>query len=112
MAVDDQALGGGKSRSAGALDAARAEEISAGVTSGTEAGLRAVLDVASSQPLDPAAVDALADLGSLDIDIGSFESLGDGVATVTAITGTPPATWSLLLVMKDGQWYLAQTEPA
>jgi transposase len=69
--------------------------------------------VAPTQELDAAAVAALADLRQLSIDLGSFRDIGDGTATATtpAHSSQSAATWSLLLVEKDGQWYLSQADP-
>ena len=97
------------------LDAARAAVLSAGLASGTEAGLRSVYDVSPQQPLDPAAVAAIAAMGTLTFDVGSFTDNKDGTATVvgtTTVARTEPAkAWTILLVAKEGQWLISQTTP-
>lgn len=100
--------------SAPPLDDARAKDLSAGLASGTDAGLRAIYDVNDQQPLDPAAVAAVAAVGTLTFDVSSFNDNMDGTASVTA---TSPATasaaattWKVLLIARDGRWLISQTD--
>jgi hypothetical protein len=85
------------------------------LASGNETGLRSVVEMAPSQPLDAGVAQQLAALGPITFDVASFHDNADGTATVTAHLAHPPTggktTWLVQLVDSAGRWRISLTEP-
>jgi hypothetical protein len=101
------------SRPAPPLTPARAAALTAGLASGTDHGISAVIALPSTQALDPAAAGQLKALSPITFDVSTFHDAGNGTATVTAHITNPGAnkspTWNVILIDKDGQWLISLT---
>jgi hypothetical protein len=97
------------------LDAAAGKVLAAGLRSGDESALRAVVVVPAGQAISERDLAGFTRLRSITFDPVTFRDAGDGTATVTARVVGPhghAATWRAYLIAVDGRWKLAATAPA
>lgn len=96
------------------LDAAAGKVLAAGLRSGDESKLRAVVVVPKGQAITERDLAAFTQLRSITFDPVTFRDAGDGTATVTARVVGPnghPATWRTYLIEVDRRWKIAATAP-
>ena len=101
--------------SAPAFTAERAGDLARELASGDQRQLRSAVLIPAGQPLDPKAAHELTALGTITFDRGTFHPLSSTSATVAGTVQDPPprqrSRWTFALVLRSGQWKLADARP-